>query len=56
MIAFLLSALLINAAALAALALARHRLARWPMPGLWWLLGITLATVLTLQSARAFLP
>jgi hypothetical protein len=53
---FLLVAFLINAAALAGLALGRHRLARLPMPGLWWLGVLGIAIVLTLQAAGGLLP
>lgn len=56
MIRFVLLALIVNAAALGGLVLARHRLARWPMPGLWWLGALTLAIVITLQAAGVLLP
>lgn len=55
MIRFLLGALLVNGAALAAFVLLRHRVARWPQPGLWWLGAALLAILLTLRLAEATL-
>lgn len=56
MIKFLLLALVLNVGMLTGLFVGRHRVARMPMPGLWWLCGLSLAVVLTLQLARVSLP
>ncbi|MDY0072438.1 MAG: hypothetical protein RBR77_07290 [Thauera sp.] len=55
MILFLLGALVLNGGALAGLYLLRHRIARLPDPGLWWLAVLTLAILLTFESARRLL-
>ncbi|GAB4405061.1 MAG: hypothetical protein OHK0048_24780 [Rhodoferax sp.] len=55
MLRFVLGALVINLLPLLAFGLWRHRVARWPLPGLWWLsLGVA-ALVATLQLARVTL-
>lgn len=55
MIRFILVAIIVNVTTLGGLMLARHRLARLPMPGLWWLGALTLAIVVTLQAAGVLL-
>lgn len=56
MITFLSIALGLNLVTVALLFAGRHRIARLPAPGVWWLAAVTLATVLTLHAARIFLP
>ncbi len=55
MIAFLSGAVLINLLPLVLFHLYRHQVARWPMPGLWWLGVLALTLVATLLLAGATL-
>lgn len=55
MLTFCLFALLINATPVALFGVARHQVARWPLPGLWWLALVTLAIVLTPLLAEQLL-
>ncbi|WP_417539520.1 hypothetical protein [Marinobacter sp.] len=55
MIAFLSAALAINGAALGFTYLARRFLLRLPMPGIWLLVIVLLAIVLTFYAAEATL-
>jgi uncharacterized membrane protein YsdA (DUF1294 family) len=52
MLQFLLLAMLSTGAPVALFALFRHQVARWPLPGLWWLALGTLCIVLTLYLAK----
>ncbi len=56
MMLFLLGAAILNLGALTLLYLLRHRIARLPGPGLWWLAVLTLAILLSLEGARQLLP
>ncbi len=49
---FVLGALVINGSLVGAFLLFRHRVAGWPLPGLWWLAAALAATLLTLFLAE----
>jgi hypothetical protein len=52
MLRFIVFAILITCAPAMLFAAFRHQVARWPLPGLWWLGLGTLSLVLTLALAK----
>ncbi len=55
MIYFLFLAALLNLTPLLLFAAFRHRVARWPQPGLWWMGVVALTLVGTLLIAQGTL-